>query len=721
MKEQSEYTADKPISSKEQDRFQRYDFSKRIADTIKNRQSEENIVFGLYGSWGEGKSSVINFIDKELKQDNSIITIHLNPWRYTDEESLLYNFFDKIAKVLEKELTNKKEKAAVFLEKYGGVSKVFGIDLTEMSKAIADTNLETFKERVDGYLSESSQKLVIFIDDIDRLDKQEISILFRLIKLTADFSKTIYILSFDESMVAASIGERFGNGDIKAGENFLEKIIQVPLTIPKAQPEALKNFCFDLLNEVIEANQIDLTKEEANRFIFRFNSNILQRLETPRMAVRYSNTVSFSLPLLNKEVNTVDLMLIEALKVFYPEHYKFVKDNSDYFIGSYGNSSMYGSNNKNQKKIDSLNQHLNTIGIHLKSNQKEKVEELLSEMFPKLKSAFQNYHFGMDSYDTWKREKRICSASYFDRYFSYSVIDGDISDVDFDQFILQLDESNIDQIKLDIEQFCKNSSPNKFIEKLQTRSDELTWENSKLLSTALCQMSSAFNSEGSFLNLGMDSSLKQAVMFIYRQLEKNKDKEELLEICKGLIMNAETMEFASELMYWYNKGEQDQDKILSQQQFKIINQTIIDKAFSMLSEGENIFTKFENENRRLLGTWYLISPTKAKKYVRDFLKADKNNVITFLTAFAPILRSTIHPTPYKGDLSFEAYNNISNYISHEKVISLLNALFGKKTLRSSSVLWEDRENVENTDINLARQYFHFYEQTISNNESKLEE
>ena len=715
MTEQPEqYSADKPITNREQDRFQRFDFSKRIADTIKNRKSEESIVFGLYGSWGEGKSSVINFIDEELKQDNSIITIHLNPWRYTDEESLLYNFFDKIAKALEKELTTNKEKTAAFIEKYGGISKLIGIDNKDISKAIADTNLEEFKNRVDSFLSESSQKLVIFIDDIDRLDKQEISILFRLIKLTADFSKTIYILSFDESMVAASIGERFGNGDIKAGENFLEKIIQVPLTIPKAQPEALKKFCFDLLNHVIEANQIDLTNDEANRFVHRFTSNILQRLETPRMAVRYSNTVSFSLPLLYKEVNTVDLLLLEALKVFYPEHYNFVKNHSDYFLGSYVNGSIYDSKNKNQKKIDSLNEQLNNIGIHLKGKQKEKVKELLSEMFPKFKSAFQNYHFRMDSYEQWKREKRICSTSYFDRYFSYSVIEGDISDVEFDQFILQLDHINIEQVKQGIEQFCKNSTSNKFIEKLQTRADEFTWENSKLLSIALCQMSSAFNSEGSLLNLGMDSSIQQAVMFIYRQLEKNKDKEELLEICVELIRNSETMGFASELIQWYNKGEQDQDKILSKKQFKSINQSIIDKAFSMLSEGENIFSKFENENRRLLGTWYLISPTKAKKYVKDFLMMDKNNINLFLTAFAPIIRSTLHPTPYKGDLSIDAFNNISNYISHEKVNSLLNTFYGKRKLRSSAVLWEDRENVENTDINLARQYIHFYEQKKSN-------
>jgi len=294
-KQPEQYTADKPITKAEQDRFQRFNFSKRIAETIIQRKSDESIVFGLFGAWGEGKSSVINFIDEGLNKKDDIITIHLNPWRYTDEESLLINFFQKIANSLDEELNNNKEKAANFVKKYGGFSKFFGIDNKDISNAIADTKLEDFKKRVDGFLSESSQRLVIFIDDIVRLDKQEISVLFRMIKLTADFSKTVYILSFDESMVAAAIGERFGNGDVAAGENFLEKIIQVPLTIPKAQPEALKKFCFDLLNNAIDSNGIDLSEDEANRFVLRFSSNLLTRLDTPRLAVRYSNSISFGL------------------------------------------------------------------------------------------------------------------------------------------------------------------------------------------------------------------------------------------------------------------------------------------------------------------------------------------------------------------------------------------------------------------------------------------
>lgn len=191
------YTSDKPIYSKDKDAFQRFEFSKRIADTIIDRKNQDSIVFGVFGVWGEGKSSVLNFINQELKISENILTITFNPWRYGDENNLIKNFLKKIAKLLGKELDSNKEKFASFISKYGSIGSVFGVDISEIGKNVATVDLENLKNRVDEFLSESKKRLVIFIDDIDRLDKQEIYSLFRLVKLTADFKNTTYILSFD--------------------------------------------------------------------------------------------------------------------------------------------------------------------------------------------------------------------------------------------------------------------------------------------------------------------------------------------------------------------------------------------------------------------------------------------------------------------------------------------------------------------------------------------
>lgn len=335
------YLNDHPVNEKNNDRFSRYEFARRIAQTIINRSDSTGITIGIYGQWGEGKTSVLNFIKEELKKDESILILNFNPWRYTDEDNLLKNFLEKIAKLIDYELKTKKEKFGEFLKKYGAVGSLFGYDMSTVGKVISEENIETLKERVNEVLRTGNNKLVIVVDDIDRLDKNEIFSIFRLVKLTANFEKTTYLLSFDEKMVSNAIGERFGENR-EAGSNFLEKIIQVPLKIPQAQKSSLYSYFISLLDKIIDDNKINIDENQAIDFTTQFKESILLRLHTPRLAVRYCNILSFALPILEGEVNLIDLMLIEALKIFYPEHYEFVKNNPSLFLASY--STNYGTN-----------------------------------------------------------------------------------------------------------------------------------------------------------------------------------------------------------------------------------------------------------------------------------------------------------------------------------------------------------------------------------------
>lgn len=71
-------SADQPIDQQKSDRFNRYPFAERIAKTVIERTQEEAIVIGLYGAWGEGKSSVLNFIDSILRSTATITVVTFN-------------------------------------------------------------------------------------------------------------------------------------------------------------------------------------------------------------------------------------------------------------------------------------------------------------------------------------------------------------------------------------------------------------------------------------------------------------------------------------------------------------------------------------------------------------------------------------------------------------------------------------------------------------------
>lgn len=696
------YTSDSPISEQRDDQFQRYGFSKRIADTIKTRKNKESIVFGLFGAWGEGKTSILNFIEEELKTDDEIITIKLNPWRYSDEDSLLRNYFDKIAQALGKKMEKWNDKIGGFITKYGSLTSFFGVDISTVGQAFSDADIEKYKERINDFLSESNSKIVVFVDDIDRLDKQEIYSLFRLVKLTADFSNTTYILSFDESMVAAAIGERFGAGDKKSGASFLEKIIQVPLTIPKAQPDALKRFCLKLINNAIDSAEITVEKKEGERFIYQFTTSILPKLTTPRLAVRYGNTLSFSLPLLNGEVNIVDLMLIEAVKIFYPEHYAFIKHHPEYFVGS-PKDFFLGSD----RNSETVNSHFEEIANGNSGREKSHIKYLINSLFPNKAGSSDPFNFTDEKENDFFVQKRIVSPKYFDRYFSYAVIEGGISDIEFDRLIKEAETSSIQDLATGIKNIIATSDAGSFVQKLRSRETDYTWEQGKILLKALCDNSDLLPNSGGMLGFGAETPFGQASIFAYQVLRQH-EKEHIFEFAKELMTYPQDFQFAYTINNWLRTGDRPEEKLFKTEEYDELAKLLVQRAIADAGD-DSVFEKYPNQILYILYSWELSDETGFKKYTEDYLNKGKDHVLKLLKAFVPVGRSNARAGEFKTDITKNQYEYIVDHFDKDNLYARILENFSLETLNAEKPYWIDFGEKEYSDLNMARQFVQWYD------------
>jgi predicted KAP-like P-loop ATPase len=202
------YSSDSPVSLKEEDRFSRWSFAERVAQVISRRSDPGCITIGLYGVWGDGKTSVLNFIEQVLKHEEHVICTKFNPWRFTTEEALLGGFFLNIADALDSELVTTGDKLKDFLKKVvpsiGAALGVQGVG-DSIASFISGPDIDILKSRVECELEAAKKRVLIVIDDVDRLENTEIQALFKLIKLTADFRYTTYILAFDKDIVATSL------------------------------------------------------------------------------------------------------------------------------------------------------------------------------------------------------------------------------------------------------------------------------------------------------------------------------------------------------------------------------------------------------------------------------------------------------------------------------------------------------------------------------------
>ena len=581
------FRLDKPVDEKIDDYFQRYEFSKRIASLINKARFSKSLVIGIYGKWGEGKSSVLNFISSEI--DGNAIKINFNPWYFQDDRQLIKSFFESVAEALGRKLSSKKDKIIKAFEDYsdslGSISNLIlpasGL-LFKAGKSIAskfkDDSLGHYKSIIEKYIIEANCNFVIFIDDIDRLNIDEIQSIFKLVKLVGDFPRFSYVLAFDDELVASSLGHKFGSRGKNDGFDFLEKIIQLPLNLPKTSLFALRKYSLELINNSLNELNIELTKNEVQEFLGKYDSAFVPGLKNPRLAVRYANSIAFSIPLLLGEVNISDLMILEGVKVFYPELYYFIRHNPSIFITHYDYPNFSGKEYKEKAK-KSLDCQLEKYGDDLS----KKIREMLWILFPQLNGLYNNFFSGKSIIDNWYKQKRACSNYYFDRYFSFAVKEGDISDVYFTQLFNDVDKiSSVDFSKKLLDELGRLNIDD-FIFKLRFLLESFTIEAAKNLYLSLSMIGKTLPDQNGFQLYIPKDEMAKIIKGLITQLART----DRINYCLESLKVAEPFNFSLALYYRFI----DKHHTLPEEMFLSTEEA--DQLGNLMIE------KFENENKKI--------------------------------------------------------------------------------------------------------------------------
>jgi predicted KAP-like P-loop ATPase len=79
---QAQYSSDQPISTKAEDRFNRWPFAERVAKTLADRRDPSSLVIGIYGVWGDGKTSTLRLMQQTLTEHPNVVPVNFNPWHF---------------------------------------------------------------------------------------------------------------------------------------------------------------------------------------------------------------------------------------------------------------------------------------------------------------------------------------------------------------------------------------------------------------------------------------------------------------------------------------------------------------------------------------------------------------------------------------------------------------------------------------------------------------
>ena len=418
-------SADRPCTDPREDLFGHAPFAKSLADSICGYPGSEGLVLALYGPWGSGKSTVLGYIDHYLEhqsKENRPVVVSFNPWWFSGQENLARAFLGQLRAVLPKKSEKFKKLGDLlgdFAEGIGGLIDLSGITggaggklgkLIGMVTKRKPKDVPALKSEISRILKEAERRILIVIDDIDRLTPEETRQLFTVIKALADFPNVVYLLAFDRDVAAQAIEQQSG----LPGERYLEKIIQVPFELPPVDRVALRAALFRRLDQVL--GDVSDGLFDHSYWTNVFHDGIDPLIQVPRDVVRFTNTLSVTFPAVRGEVNPVDFIALEAIRVFLPNLYGIVRANPERFSGHSRDDRFEGDQNVSQAFRQ---QWVNEIPEALR----ESTQELLERIFPKIGQM----GYGVDWLGEWRKNLRACHPDVFPIYFRLTIPPGIVS------------------------------------------------------------------------------------------------------------------------------------------------------------------------------------------------------------------------------------------------------------------------------------------------------
>jgi hypothetical protein len=481
------FHGDRPIESPGEDRLGFRPAAEHVAKAIQEMASPDGFVIGIEGEWGSGKSSFINLVSDSLRQfDDAPEIVRFLPWLISSRQALLKELFPEIIKAalrieseepannwrakLSKRLgfnrystySTRKKKLKELFSKFSGrlvqagkVADAFGASgstaIVQASKHSIDSWLESDsldkeKSQIQIELRTLSRKIVIFIDDLDRLEPAEVTEILRLVRAVVDFPNVVFVLCYSLDIISRNLASAL---KIQRGEEFLEKIIQVSFTVPR--PEA-----FDLrrmLRHELELLYPDLLADESPqaRSIQKRLAGVIdgeggRALLTPRQVIRAVNALRFySAPVL-AEIDIPDMVWLQLIRLQssklhqWIEHYliEFSAKNVGALITDEGKAADLA---RLESIIDELDQ------FH---GAREARRLTLADMLPGVDFSYVHSDddkavalsiYEKENLSPLIRDRRLGSPHHFRYYFAFTPPKSAISDREFSIFIAKAQTS----------------------------------------------------------------------------------------------------------------------------------------------------------------------------------------------------------------------------------------------------------------------------------------
>ncbi|MGN2247712.1 P-loop NTPase fold protein [Frateuria sp. GZRR35] len=475
------FHGDRPIEAPGEDRLGFSLPAKHVARAIHRMASPDGFVIGIEGEWGSGKSSFTNLVSDALSQlEYAPEVIRFLPWLIRSREGLLKELFSEINKAavhietdelplgwwagaLAKVWPRRYSARAIRRARLRALFSRFSSRLIQAGKLVdlfalpgAGVAAEAGKRSIDEWLANASldkeksdiqkelrklkRKIVVFIDDLDRLDPHEVAEVLRLVRAVVDFPGVVFVLCYSQEIVAKNLSSAF---HLQRGDDYLDKIIQVSFPVPQPEAFDLRRMFrheIQLLYPDLLEGESDRARSSRDRLAEVIDGEGGRALLTPRHVVRAVNALRFHATSVLSNIDIPDMVWLQLIRMQSPKLHKWIEE---YLIGfdARHNGAMITEESKNAELLE-LNAILEEMGSASSSRDARRMA--LTSALPGVDFDFERVDgkstmvltlYGAEDISELVQERRLGSPQHYRYYFALSAPKNSISDREFSIFL----------------------------------------------------------------------------------------------------------------------------------------------------------------------------------------------------------------------------------------------------------------------------------------------
>lgn len=412
--EEGGFTIDIPIDSREEDVLGRKDRAENIVQKLMHANVDKAaFTLGIVSKWGNGKSSFMKMMKEYLQEQYGcdLIVIDFNPWVYDKGVNLTHMFFDELRHKLAPLNWKLARRLRYYANTLSGTNTVLK-DVTLYSMMLfSEKNIAEQYEDLKARVRQLGKKIVVFVDDVDRLERQEMMEVFQLVRNASNFPNMYFVMGYDKEYVVENLHENLGKHSL----SYTDKILQEEYVLPQMTKAQITKYLLKVVKKIATPSD--------RRAISRLfddgpqNLDLSQYIRNLREVKRFDNVLSVYYPKLQGEVNLFDFVLFELLRLRYPMVHNLIEDKmDDVFVESEGRMILY-----RKKKRDAAEES-DFIGLfeymereqeelHLRSRDILQIRTLLNVLWGEHREA---------------ERFNINHPQYMARYFYNSLLEKDI-------------------------------------------------------------------------------------------------------------------------------------------------------------------------------------------------------------------------------------------------------------------------------------------------------